>query len=855
MFNFDIKQAEIYSAIKLESIFKSIGFFRRIFKFLFIVLFLLFLFDFLFDFLFYFFSLEISSILLGTSVICLTLSVSSLWKKVFFDLKLKNPKIKIKILDAITAPEKYNLAELLDFNSAKTIFKAIKFVRSKKNKQINSSVLFYHLLTQNPKLNFVFGRAILDTKKIKKNLEENIKNLEKKDKEDFYAQDFQEIILSSMQIAFEKNRDRVVIGDILMAVAQRDPIFKQILIDAKLKTDDIKNLVWWQESLEKRIQETKDWWKYKNLLKGGSVGKEWASGYRVTLDKYSTDITDEIRRMGFREIIGHKDVIRSVERALSHSGLNSVLLVGRVGVGIKNILYSIAQKSFLGIGSGELNNKRIIELNMSSLLARVEDAEETEAILDRIFQEVVSAGNIILVISKFHNFVGSTAKMGVVDISAILSSYLKFPQFQVIATTNYVGLHKNIEKNPSILTFFRKVEVSEVSREETIMLLENLALELEAKHNIMISYPAIRDVFVYSDRYMLSKPFPKKAIDLLDEAMVYASRSTKDNILLPKHVARVVSEKIEIPVGEIEEEEKDTLLNLENLIHRRIVNQNEAINEVSTALRRARAEVSKKKGPMGCFLFLGPSGVGKTETAKALAEIYFKSEERMIRIDMSEFQEIKEISRLIGSAEHEGLLTTQVRENPFSLILLDEIEKAHPNILNIFLQVLDEGHLTDGFGRKVSFLNTMIIATSNAGYKVILDALDQKTEWALVKQKLLDRIFERAIFRPEFINRFDAMVVFQPLNKENLLKISEFMFRKLKKGLKEKDIEFIITRALKEKVVELGYNPTFGARNMKRVIQDKVENVLAQALLRDELKGGDTVEIEPTDEKFKLKIK
>ena len=256
---------------------------------------------------------------------------------------------------------------------------------------------------------------------------------------------------------------------------------------------------------------------------------------------------------------------------------------------------------------------------------------------------------------------------------------------------------------------------------------------------------------------------------------------------------------------------------------------------------------------MGTFLFLGPTGVGKTETAKALCQIYFGAENRMIRLDMSEFQEVKDVARLIGGPDEEGMLTTAVREAPFSLILLDEIEKAHPNILNLFLQVLDEGFLTDGLGRKVDFKNSIIIATSNAAYQVILEALKTQEEWSGVKQKLLDYIFNKGIFRPEFINRFDAVVVFRPLTKENLLDVAALMLTALKKNLKEKGIDFTITLALKEKIATLGYNPTFGAREMKRVIQDKVENVLAQALLSGELKRGDIVEIDAAT--FKLKIK
>jgi ATP-dependent Clp protease ATP-binding subunit ClpA len=300
------------------------------------------------------------------------------------------------------------------------------------------------------------------------------------------------------------------------------------------------------------------------------------------------------------------------------------------------------------------------------------------------------------------------------------------------------------------------------------------------------------------------------------------------------------------------ERERETLLNLEDLLHERIINQAEAVREVATALRRSRAEITVRKGPMGAFLFLGPTGVGKTETAKALASVYFGAEERMVRMDMSEFQTTADIPRLLGSPGEEGLLTTQIRENPFSLILLDEIEKAHPNILNLFLQVLDEGFLTDGLGRKVDFKNCMIIATSNAGYQIILNALKEKKEWLGVKREMLDYLFEEGVFRPEFINRFDAMVVFHPLSKENLLGIAELLLQKLRKNLAEKNIDFIITLPLKEKMVELGYNPIFGAREMRRVIQDNVENVFASAILSGSLVKGNRVEINPED--FSLKI-
>ena len=668
-----------------------------------------------------------------------------------------------------------------------------------------------------------------------------------------YTQDYQDTVWEALKIAQRRNHRQVIVGDVLSALAIYDPVFQKILSNASLKNADIENLSWWLESLKSKVREEKRWWEYRNLMRRGTLAKEWTAGYTLTLDRHSADWTEIAEKEGFPEIIGHQKEIEQVERILARHEYNNVLLVGEPGVGRKGVIKGLVRKAVLGQSLPDVNYKRVVELDLPGLLAETKTVDELESVLDKIFQEVVSAGNVILIIDEFHNFIGTKPGPSTVDIAGVISSYLHLSEFQIVAVCSFAGLHKNIEQNPSVLNLFEKVEVSEISERETLMALENLTPFLEQKYKIFVSYPALREIISLSRRYLTSSPFPKKALDLLDEAMIYAKTTAKAKILLPAHITAIIAEKAQVPLGEMAMKEKNILLNLENLIHQRIVNQEEAVKEVSTALRRARAEVSARHGPMGTFLFLGPTGVGKTETSKALAQIYFGSESKMIRLDMSEFQEVKDISRLIGSTGQEGLLTTPIIENPFSLILLDEIEKAHPNILNLFLQVLDEGHLTDGQGKKVDFKNSIIIATSNAAYQVILEALKTPGEWAGVKQKLFDYVFEKGIFRPELINRFDAVVVFKPLSKENLLDIAELMLKSLKNHLKEKGIDFLITASLKEKIVELGYDPTFGARQMKRVVQDKVENILAEAMLSGALKRGDMAEIDPQE--FRLKIK
>ncbi len=751
------------------------------------------------------------------------------------------------------SPGGYNFAEFLNLESGKIVLKTIKFCKKRKISEISSTALLYSSLMESSKISFIFLRLGLDTASLQEKLKNYLEKLKKEKKFiGSFSQDFQSAIMEAAKKANERGQGRIGEREILIGISRVDPFFRKILIELNLKEKDIENITLWLDALESRIKDAKKFWRYENLSKYGSLGKDWAMGYTITLDRFAVDWRNIVKRWVFKEVIGHQKEIKRVERILARAKTNNVLLIGEPGTGKKSIIEALAQKSYLGTTLPELNYQRVVELDMISLLSQIQNPEEVEATLDKIFQEAVLAGNIILVIDELHNFVElGVSKPGAVDISGILAKYLHFPQFRFIGITTYVGLHRRIEQNPSLLELLGKVEVSEISELETIRVLKNLAMELENKYKVFVAYPTIREIVNLTARYMPSLPFPKKAVDVLEEVMVYVS-SAKEKIVLPHHVAEVISAKTEIPAGKVGFEEKKVLLNLEELIHERIINQEEAVKGVSTALRRARAGITKKKRPMGVFLFLGPTGVGKTETSKALAKIYFGSEERMIRLDMSEFQAISDIPRLIGALGEEGLLTTPVRENPFSLLLLDEIEKAHPNILNLFLQVFDEGHITDGQGRKVSFTNAIIICTSNAGAEIIWKDIELDKKLDIIRDELLGYLFEKGIFRPEFINRFDAALIFRPLTKENLLDIAQLMLNSLKKNLKEKGIEFVTSEPLKKKIVELSYKPAFGAREMRRVIQDKIENVLAEALLSDKLKRGDRVEISP--EEFKLKI-
>ena len=849
-FNFNLKNTAVLQAVKRDKfpLFRFAGFLSQIFLFLFILSFLLIFFS--------FFGSVPENIALKAPVLFLTLYLVFWNLRLFTNLRIKKPEISVKLSDAVLNLGNYNLAEFLSLEAASIVENSIKLCVKRKI-SVNSTSLFYLAVKAGKETKIISFRLGLDINKLEADLKNCLEKAQKQSNKvgeataEFFSEDFQNTIIEAANISNVRGHDVIGEKEIFIALAKNNEFFKKVLVEYDLKSQDIENITLWLDSAEESLAKTKKFWSKENLARQGSVGKDWSSGYTLTLDRFSTDWRRVVANWRFKEIIGHTKEIKEVEMILAKSSSSNVLIVGNPGTGRKSIIEALAQKCYLSQSMPELNNKRVVELDIVGLSATMQDFEKLETTLDQIFLEVLASGNVILVIDNLENFVGqSVQKAGAVDISGILSKYLTMPTFQFMAITTYEGLHRNIERNPSFADLFRKVEVSEVTESETIRILQSVALEAEYKHKMLILYPSIREIVNLTARYMPSLPFPKKALDILEEAVAYV-QSGNEKVIFPHHITEIISNKTEIPIGKMAVKEKETLLNLENLIHKRIVNQEEAVKEVSIAMRRARAGISSKTRPMGTFLFLGPTGVGKTETAKALAQIYFSSEEKMIRLDMSEFQAVSDIPRLIGAVspvEMQGLLTTPVRETPFSLILLDEIEKAYPDILNLFLQVLDEGHITDGQGRKVVFTNTIIICTSNAGADMIFKEV--KSGQAIKKDELLDALFDKGTFKPEFVNRFDSTVIFHPLTKDNLLKIAQLTLQKLQKNLQDKEISFEITESLKEKIVELSYKPEFGAREMRRVVQDKVENSIAQGLLADKIKKGDKIEINP--ETFEL---
>ena len=603
------------------------------------------------------------------------------------------------------------------------------------------------------------------------------------------------------------------------------------------KPEDLSHVGAWYERIKLEQQKKKEFWTKENLLSIPGIGRDWAYGYTLLLSKVTTDLAKE--PFSLEKLVGRKEQIGSLERVLSKMGNHNVFLLGEPGVGRRTIVIGLAKLIYSGKCLAPLLYKRVLMLDLHLLLSKTQ--AETEQKLIEILEEARQAGNVILVIPSIDQFVRDEKDH--VNLTDVFAEHIEGRDIQIIGITDPYSFQKYILPNQTLRKLFEKVDVSEISIEEALQILENRASELEKKYKVTATYEALVEIIKESEDLITDIPFPEKAIDLLEEALVFV-KTKGGGKLLTRDIDEVLSIKTKLPLGELQTPEKEKLANLETILHKRIVGQDNAISKVAQALLRKRAGVEVKSSPIGTFLFLGPTGVGKTETAKALAEAYFASEEKMIRLDMSEFQNDKDVVKLIGDNDAPGILTSQIRQNPFTVLLLDEFEKANSKILNIFLTVFDEGYITDGLGKKVSFKNAFIIAASNAGSEFIREKVLGNTQNQILEKELTEYLLKEKIFSPELLNRFDAVIFFKPLTKLELEKIAYLMLEKLNKKLEEeKGITIAVNSNVITKLVEKGYDPAFGARNLQRTIQEEIENQVANKILDGSAPKGSQIEI------------
>ena len=646
------------------------------------------------------------------------------------------------------------------------------------------------------------------------------------------------------------------------------------------------------------------------------------------IDQYSTDLTQEAREGKLDPVIGREKEIARVMEILSRRTKNNPCLVGEPGVGKTAIVEGLARQIAEGIVPESMKDKRIMVLDLPGMIAGSKYRGEFEERMKKLIREVKTAGNIILFLDELHTIIGAGGAEGAIDASNILKPSLARGEMQLIGATTLTEYRKYIGKDAALERRFQPVTVEEPTEDECIRILEGLKEKYEAHHDVEIEEDALKAAVHMSCRYINDRFLPDKAIDVLDESCSkvklrgfkvpenivgteircgkleqekeaalkagdiekaselhreqkeaekkleqakkrFNKKNEKKKVpVTEEDVADVISMWTRIPVTRLNESESERLKKLDKTLEKRVIGQEEAIQALSKAVKRGRVGLKDPARPIGSFLFLGPTGVGKTELSKALAEALFGNEEDMIRVDMSEYMEKHSVSKMIGSPpgyvghEDGGQLSEKVRRNPYSVILFDEIEKAHPDVFNILLQVLDDGHITDSQGRKVDFRNTVIIMTSNAGAKAIIEPKklgftqqeDQKADYKRMKANVMDEV--KQLFRPEFLNRIDEIIVFHPLNEDNMKKIVGLMCKEVVQRAKEQlEIILVVRDSVKKHIVETGSDKKYGARPLRRAVQSQLEDKLAEALLNGEIKRGDHVEAGISKKEIKFTVR
>lgn len=616
--------------------------------------------------------------------------------------------------------------------------------------------------------------------------------------------------------------------------------------EAKFSYSHVREVVFWLSQYQKWGKFPFVWQKEFLIQSIGGVNRAWTARPTPFLDRISRDLTEEVRRHRLKPVFGKKEAIEKTVRILGLSGRENVLVIGEPGSGKTTLAGGIAQEIVRGTEAKALRFKRLVALDVAGLTAGADTPGAVNERIVKLLEEIRAAGNIILFVDEVHNLALSTVR-GEASIFASFEPALDAGDFQFIGTTDRADYKRFIEPNPAFARVFQTVELPEAPVEETLKILEYTAWELEQEAPIKITFFALEEAIRLSQSFIHDRVLPDKAVAVISEA---AGKVKQGGIteVSAETVAEVVSEKTKIPLKQITQEEREALLGLEEQIHQRIVNQEEAIEAVANALRRSRTGLKKEDRPIASFLFVGPTGVGKTETARAVSAIYYGSEKHMIRLDMSEYQDAESLHRLLGAppghrgAEEGGQLTEAVRNRPFALLLLDEIEKAHPGVIDIFLQVIDEGRLTDSMGRTADFTNTIIVATSNVGTSLITEEIRKGKKLEEIRQQALQELEKR--FRHEFLNRFSRIIVYRPLTLAEVEEIAKILLTDLAGRLAKKEIKLTIDPDLVSQLAKKGFDPEWGARPLRRLIEEQIESNLAKRILRGEIKKGTSASLD-----------
>jgi ATP-dependent Clp protease ATP-binding subunit ClpC len=638
------------------------------------------------------------------------------------------------------------------------------------------------------------------------------------------------------QLVGTRTNPTIEVGHVVAALLLTSLRLKALFTQLKVSEEDIEAILGWVMRLVDNLDAPKS-----NF---GGIGRDWTTGFTPHLSQFGQNLSISAEKSGDHfDWLQQTQGVIAVKNALAQ-GSSGVALIGPPGIGKSSYIAALSGALLAETEDKNLMHQQIVSLSPSMILSSAKGTAELEHVLVTIMNEASHAGHIILFFDDaqlfFHEGLGSF------DITQVLLPILEDSNLQLIfamSPNDFQSLKSNQSAFAAKLT---PVVLAEPDEKSVMKVLEDTTLGLEYRHGVLISYGALHETYRLSGRFEQEMAYPGKAIRLLEESLPYAN----NGILTAESIQQAIEKTRGIKTGSAAPVEADELLNLEDEIHERMINQSRAVNVVSSALRRARAGVANPKRPIGSFLFLGPTGVGKTELAKSIAATYFKGESNLIRLDMSEYQQADDVKRLLASANDTSGLITSIRERPFSVVLLDEIEKAHPNVLNLLLQLLDEGQLTDIGGRVASFKDCIIIVTSNAGAQEIREHIANGEELETFESSFIDQLVSSNQFKPELLNRFDEIVLFRPLNQIELAQVVGLMMREVNQTLSNQKIIIELTDTAIQKIVEAGYDARLGARPMRRVLQHAVEDTVANQILSGQIKPGDRVRMDEPDLNF-----
>ncbi len=734
--------------------------------------------------------------------------------------------------------KKKDISKVFTKEADQSLERAYRLADLNNNKNVLPTHLFFVLLSSS-QINSIFIRLGVSVKSMSSALQYAFRDGNTKGVPEL-GDELQQVIFQAYNEAVLVGQQYVHLTELLLACVQYSEVIQELLYTIGIDQQKLVNVVTWvriREQLKFRHDRFR-----RAAAKRSKHGIDRAMTAVATpyLNQFSQDITLAAKFGYLTPTVAREKEIDEIFRIVE-GGRGSIVLVGEHGVGKMAIIEGIAQLMVEDRVPDRIKDKRLVQLSTSALLAGTTVNGAIER-LRNLMYEISKAGNVILFINNIHDLISGSGDSEGLDVSEALAEFAGRGAFLTFATTTSEGFNRNIV-NSQISSAFAKVDIDVMDDNQAIQVLESKAGGLEYKHKVFFSYDALFQTVRLAGRFLHDQNMPESAISIMVEAAAYARGKRGDNqLVLAEDVASVISEKTGIPTTSISEDESAKLLRLEEAMHMQVIGQDEAVVMVANALRRSRAEIRSTKRPISNFLFLGPTGVGKTELAKTIANVYFGGEERMIRIDMSEFQDKSGIYRLIGQPGQQGtgLLTEAVRQQPFSLVLLDEMEKADPDVLTLFLQVFDDGRLTDSVGRVIDFTNTIIIATSNAGTQYVADEIAKGVDMKDIRDALIRGELKK-YYRPEFLNRFDGIILFRQLKKEEIKKIASLMLKRVASDLEKRGVGLDVTEAALSSLSDVGFDPEFGARPMRRAIQEYVENPLAELVLSGKLERKDIV--------------